>query len=445
MKLAAVGVGNAGSRVVNRILATEKASNRTLCGGDALLVNSTTPTFDTTEHVPEERRLTIGDAYWEVDEVDIDGDPDLGADVAREERNEINRAFDLIDFQRIDGVLVVAGLGGGTGGGAGSVVIDQLKSICDVPVYAVGVLPGESEGPGPALTAARSLQSFVDRADNVILFDNDTWLPDDPWRVSTTDTDAENVDSPDDVIEAEETVAEDAADATVATDGAGEPGEARETDGIGEDDEDRLMEAYGRVNVELAERLVALFAAGGMEGTLSSETQLDPSDIMRMLDTGGVSSIGYASIDLPSSGGLTGWLRALRDLLPWTGDEATDDDEATDAARINGLVRRAARSKLTLPCRMASADRALIVLSGPPETLSRKGFESGRYWLEREADIVDVMAGNEPHDGSATLTGVVLFSNVTDVPRIDAMQELALEHQPTPTDGGWRFGMTHPS
>jgi cell division GTPase FtsZ len=94
---------------------------------------------------------------------------------------------------------------------------------------------------------------------------------------------------------------------------------------------------------------------------------------------------------------------------------------------------------------MASADRALIVLSGPPGTLSRKGFESGRYWLEREADIVDVMAGDEPHDGSATLTGVVLFSNVTDVPRIDAMQELALEHQPTPTDGGWRFGMTQPS
>jgi cell division GTPase FtsZ len=131
--------------------------------------------------------------------------------------------------------------------------------------------------------------------------------------------------------------------------------------------------------------------------------------------------------------------------LPWTGDDTVDGDEATDAARINGLVRRAARSKLTLPCEMSSADRALVVLAGPPGTLSRKGFETGRYWLEQEADIVDVMAGDEPHDGSPTITGVVLFSNVTDVPRIDAMQELALEHQPAPTDDGWRFGVTQPS
>jgi cell division GTPase FtsZ len=427
MKLAVVGVGNGGSRIVNQILATEKASGRTLCDGRALLVNSTTPTFETTEHVPEERRLTIGDAYWEVDEVAVDGDPDLGAEVAREERNEINRAFDLIEFQAVDGVLVVAGLGGGTGGGAGSVVIDQLKAICDSPVYAVGVLPSESEGSRPALTAARSLQSFVERADNVVLFDNDAWIADDPWREATDTTD----------------------EAEVGRDG--------DTDGGGDDDVDeRVMEAYGRANAVLADRLVALFGAGGIDGTASSETQLDPSDIMRMLDTGGVSSIGSASIELPRSGGVRGWLRALHDRLPWT-DDATDDEAATDAARINSLVRRAARSKLTLPCELSSADRALIVLSGPPGTLSRKGFESGRYWLEQEADVVDVMAGDEPDDGSATLTGVVLFSNVTDVSRIDAMQETALEHQqststPTstststaPAADGWQFGTTRPS
>ena len=82
---------------------------------------------------------------------------------------------------------------------------------------------------------------------------------------------------------------------------------------------------------------------------------------------------------------------------------------------------------MTLPCDVASADRALIALSGPAESLSRKGFENGRYWLEREADIVDVVAGDRPHDGASELTAVVLFSNVTGVPRIEAMQETALE------------------
>jgi cell division GTPase FtsZ len=323
---------------------------------------------------------------------------------------------------------VVAGLGGGTGGGAGSVVIDQLQSICDVPVYAVGVLPSESEGSRPALTAARSLQSFVDRADNVVLFDNDAWIADDVWDTPPTTTDRSGDEGADDDADGDEDVDDDA-------------------DG-------RVMDAYGQANAVLADQLVALFGAGGVDGTVSSETQLDPSDIMRMLDTGGVSSIGSASIDLPRNGGVQGWLRALRDLLPWT-DGAADEEEATDAARINSLVRRAARSKLTVSCEISSADRALIVLSGPPGTLSRKGFESGRYWLEQEADVVDVMAGDEPHDGSATLTGVVLFSNVTDVPRIDAMQEAALEHhQSTSTAAStattaaadeWQFDTTQPS
>jgi cell division GTPase FtsZ len=84
MKLAVVGVGNAGSRIVNQILDRETTTGRNLSDGNALLVNSTEPTFDTTERVPEDRRLTIGDVHWEIDSADIDGDPDLAAEVARE-------------------------------------------------------------------------------------------------------------------------------------------------------------------------------------------------------------------------------------------------------------------------------------------------------------------------------------------------------------------------
>lgn len=397
MKLAVVGVGSAGSRIVNQILAHEKASGRDLCDGNALLITSTDPAFDATEHVPPERRLTIGDVYWKVDSANIDDDPDLAAEVAREEGNEIIRAFDLIEFHQVDGILVVAGLAGGTGGGAGAVVIEQLQEICDEPVYAVGVLPSESEGQRPALTAARALQSFVEKADNVIAFDNDAWQTEE-----TADGEAD---------------ASQEADAT--------------------------RESYARANAALAERIVTLFAAGEFDGA-SPENRMDPSDVVRTLDTGGVSSIGYASIDAPRTDGIRSWLRNWRDRLPWTPDpEAEDQAEPTDAAKINKLVRRAARSRLTLPCEVSSADRALIVLSGPSRALSRKGFESGRYWLEGEADIVDVMAGDEPHDRSSTLTAVVLFSNVTDVPRIDAMQKRAVDSQ-TPNADGMRSGAANP-
>ncbi len=394
MKLGVVGVGDAGSRIVNRILAVEKAFGRNLCNGNALLITSTKPAFETTERVPEERRLTIGDVQWEVDNTTIEGNPDVGRDVAIEEQNEIIRAFDRIEFQELDGVLVVAGLAGGTGGGAGAVVLDQLQTICDDPVYAVAVLPEESEGRRPALNAARSLQSFVERADNVIAFDNEAWRANDATVPGSRTTDEDD----------------DPADDSSGEDPhhAADPG------------------SYARVNAALAERLVTLFAAGEFGDDSAADHQMDPSDIMRTLDTGGLSSIGYASTDVEQLGGILPWIRAVRERLPWTADDEEAGDEATDAATINALVRRAARSKLTLPCNVQSADRALILLSGPPRTLSRKGFESGRYWLESEADVVDVMAGDEPHEGSGTLTAVVLFANVTDVPRIEAMQETAL-------------------
>ena len=430
MKLAVVGVGSAGSRIVNQILDREKASGRNLCNGNALLINSTTPAFNATEHVPPERRLTIGDVYWKVDSANIDDDPDLAAEVAREEQNEINRAFDLLAFHEVDGVLVVAGLAGGTGGGAGAVVIDQLKEICDEPVYAVGILPSESEGQAPALTAARSLQSFVGNADNVIAFDNDAWRADDL-------SDAEPAAAP-----GTEATEESDAEATETADDGDVPVEANGT-----------AEEYARANAALAERLVALFAAGEFDGGPLSENRLDPSDIMQTLETGGISSIGYASTDLPRTGGVRSWIDAVADRLPWSSDrlhwpsarlpwssddadgETDDEDEPTDAAKIDRLVRRAARSELTLPCAVSSADRALIILSGPTRTLSRKGFESGRYWLENEADIVDVKAGDEPHDRATSLTAVVLFSNVTDVPRIDELQATAVgQNQPPSTD-----------
>lgn len=414
MKLAVVGVGNAGSRVANRILEVEAATGRNLSGGNALLFNTSPPSFDAAEQVPEERQVMIGDVHRDVNGDGTDGDPELGAEVARDDSDEILRAFDAIEFFEIDGVLVVAGLGGGTGGGAGAVVIDEIQNICDDPIYALGILPSEAEGSVPALTASRSLQSFVDRADNVVAFDNEAWR------------DAQ-------------VTAEDAY--LSAADGR-----------------------YERVNEALATRVVTLFAAGEVAGPTAAENRMDPSDLMRTLDTGGLSSIGYAASEVePEPGGLLSWLRSLplvdrwfSPATPTRGEVIQKDDEVespededeeaegevdtTSAARIERLVRRAVRSTLTLPCDVSSADRALVLLSGPSRELSRKGFETSRYWLEGEADTVEVMAGDEPHEGARELTATVLLSNVTDVPRIEAMQNRAAAALDREADGPGEAG-----
>lgn len=364
VKLAIVGIGNAGCRITNRILHVEKTSGRDLCNGNSLLINTNRTDFDASRFVPDERRLLIGDIHQAERGHGIDGDPDLAAEVAQDERNEIIRAFDNIEFTAVDGVLVIAGLGGGTGGGAGAVILDILQSICDKPVYGVAVLPSQDEGPETAMNAARALQSFVATANNVIVLDNEAWGN---------------------------------------RNGADQP-------------------AYDEINLRFARRIITLFGVGEMNGQRSAETRMDPSDIIRTLNTGGISTIGYASTGLSPRPGL---LSRLIRYLPWRLNGDDPGDGTTEAAKINRLVRQATRSQLTLPCDVSSAERALIMLSGPPKELSRKGFESGRYWLEQEADTVEVMAGDEPHRHATQLTAAVLLANVTEVPRIDDMQEQA--------------------
>jgi cell division GTPase FtsZ len=365
MKLALVGIGGAGSRLVDEIHGVETAGDRQLCYGHLLTVDISRTVDDEFDHVPPEKHVTIGDTHREVDS-GVDGDQDLAVEISRTDFPEIHRTLDSIPMRKLDGVLVVAGLGGGTGSGAGAVLVERLQDMYDKPVYVLGVLPGEYEGGRPALNAARSLRSLVPAADSVVLFDNDRWVS--------------------------------------GSDDAG-------------------TDRYEQVNRELASRIVTLFAREDTDPDAIGANTMDSSDLIRTLSPGGVASIGYAETDLDDGGGFLSWLRSL---LPGGGDD--DSDEPTDAVKIQGLVRQALNSRLTLPCEVSSAERALVVLSGPPEELSRRGFESARQWLEEEAETVEVLAGDDPRAGASTVSAAVLLSNVTEVPRIDALQRRAVEY-----------------
>ncbi|QCW02098.1 tubulin/FtsZ family protein [Natrinema pallidum] len=362
MKLATIGVGNAGSKIIDRMLEFEDKTGRSLCR-HVLVINSARTDLAKPDYVPEDRRILIGDTHKKAKGHGVGGDVEVGAEVAKHDIDEIRRAFDDVEIHEVDAIIVAAGLGGGTGSGAGPVVIEELQKMYDEPVYGLGILPGEYEGGRPALNAARSLQSFVQKVDNFIAFDNDAWRS----RGQT------------------------------------------------------IEEGYEQMNRELAVRIVTLLAAGEIDETDVAENAMDSSDIMRTLDTDGVSSIGYASTTI-SSDADDGLLNRFRE------DEKPVGD-ATDAAKIKGLVRRAVNSRLTIPCEVTSADRALIILSGPSELISRKGIESARQWLENEADTVDILAGDDPRPNASELSAVVLLSNVTETPRVDEIQSQAVDAQ----------------
>jgi cell division GTPase FtsZ len=365
MKFALVGVGGAGGRVVDTLHRAETQTGREFSKGSLLAFDTKREAFEQYDHIPLDRHVLVGDTHPEIRGDGVAGDVDLAASVAQEDRDELHREIDKLDIHKLDAIVLVAGLGGGTGGGVGSVLLESLTQLTDTPLYALGILPDRTESDQRVVNAARSLQSFVRFADSVILFDNDAWF--------------------------------------------------------NSSSEASLTDAYDDLNETLTTRVMASLALGELEDADIAENTLDSSDLLKTLRTGGVATLGYSSFDLDRPDGVVDRIKSLFS----NGDD--DEPASTLAMRTKDLIKHAGSRKLSLPCSTSSADRALVVLSGPPEEISRKGFEKGRYWLEQETGAAEVFAGDEPRPNATTVSASIVFANVTEVPRIDQLQQRAVD------------------
>lgn len=296
----------------------------------------------------------------------VGADNELGARIAADEIYTIQSAVDRRGTHRVDAFVIIAGLGGGTGSGGAPVVARRLKKLYTEPVYAIGILPSSDEGALYSLNAARSLMTLVKEVDNLILFDNDAWK-----------------------IEGS-----------------------------------TLQESYRYMNDELVRRLGILFGAG--ERIIPSEVGekvVDASEIQNTLNTGGVSAIGYAREEISTPAGGFGFLFGRRR------KRGTPMDTVDATTRVVSLVRRAVMGRLTVPCDPTTAEKALVLVAGPPSYLDRKGTEKARLWVEELIEGTEVRAGDYPVPTSKHVASVVVFSGVRDVPRIKELQRIAVEAQ----------------
>lgn len=361
MKFATIGYGNAGGKITDKLLEFQEETGRNLIRS-AIAVNSARVDLARLEHMPEENRFLIGQTDDRVKGHGVGSNPDLGAEITRNDRYEIDRALDAVPVYEIDAFLIIAGLGGGTGSGGAPELAKKIEERFDEPVYGFGVLPSKEEGGRAVLNAARSFPTFAEATANLMLFDNNSWR------------------------------------------GSG----------------DTVESGFERTNREIAKRVATLLGAGEIDGSTISENAMDASDVRRTLNTGGVSTIAYAETSNISTG--------QRGLLSSFRSNGNGSHSKTDpATKVNGLIRQAVQSRMTCAANIKSVERSLIVLSGPPEALSRKGLESGRQWLQEQTESVEVLSGDDPRQNSDTLSAVVLLSNVTDVPPIDQLQEIAVD------------------
>jgi cell division GTPase FtsZ len=246
MKLAMIGFGQAGGKIVDKFVEYDKRHNAGIVKA-AVAVNTAKADLMGLTHIPEEKRVLIGQSR--VKGHGVGADNELGAEVAEEDVDEVQGAIDSVPVHEVDAFLVVSGLGGGTGSGGAPVLAKHLKRIYTEPVYGLGVLPGSDEGGIYTLNAARSFQTFVREVDNLLVFDNDAWR---------------------------------------------KTGES-------------VQGGYDEINEEIVKRFGILFGAGEVTGGEVAESVVDSSEIINTLAGGGVSTVGYAREEVEeaqSSGGL---------------------------------------------------------------------------------------------------------------------------------------------
>ena len=376
MRVFFIGFGQAGGKLVDMFLAQDRKLGSTSFRG--IVINTARTDLMGIKNIPMEDRLLIGQTMVKGHGVGTDNV--TGAKVAADEIDTIISAIDRRGTHDIDAFVVCAGLGGGTGSGGSPVLCRHLKRIYREPVYAVGIIPAPEEGRLYSLNAARSLSTLVNEADNVIVFDNSAW----------------------------------------------------------KNDGESVKSAYERLNEEIVRRFGVLFRAGEVGKYGVGEMVVDSSEIINTLRGGGISSVGYAiseaipvakgggkpSSKKDSNGGLLSSILGKKEKKaePHV-DIASGEDKS---AKIIGLVRRAMLGRLTLPCDYSTAERALVLVAGPPTELDRKGVGKSKSWVEENIAGVEVRGGDYPVD-SGYVAAVVLLASIGEAPRIRELMELAKE------------------
>ena len=367
MRIFFIGFGQAGGKIVDMFLEQDKKLGRTSFRGIA--VNTARTDLMGLKHIELKDRILIGQTVVKGHGVGTDNA--AGAKITMDEADAILSAIDRRGIHDIDAFMIIAGLGGGTGSGGSPVLVRQLKKVYHEPVYVLGILPAPEEGRLYSLNAARSLATLIKEADNTFVFDNSAW----------------------------------------------------------KNEGESVKSAFSRLNDEIVRRFGVLLRAGEVGKAGVGEMVIDSSEIINTLRGGGISTVGYAIAAVTTnrskksvSGIIDGIKSTIRKREP--NEEVLLGEDRT--AKIISLARRAMLGRLTLPCDFSTAERALVLIAGPPDELDRKGIEKAKSWVEENIAGVEVRGGDYPVN-SNYVAAVIILSTIGSAPRIKELLSIARE------------------
>ncbi|RPI37504.1 MAG: hypothetical protein EHM53_10580 [Methanoregulaceae archaeon] len=387
MRIIAIGIGGAGCRIVNSLYAIDRKSSKVACV-QGLAVDVDEETIKQLTALPENARMCFSALE--------PGTPDSsGAErqTAPIDINEIISRIQNMENGENDAIVFCCGLGGSMVDVAPHIIAGLRSSIVE-PIFGLVTLPCLAEGERISGKAADDIEMLSSLLDGIILFDNETWYK----KIK-----AEKAHLP-----------------------AKEMGFAEK---IGLKKSEKPLPpaqaTYQNLNEAIVRRIGLMLRAGEFRadgGIDLAEVVLDSGEVLNTMKGMGFITIGYAVEKLPRDP-----LRFLSWLKP---AGIFDEEQKKKASRIVELAKQAIYHEISTPCDLTSAHKALVLVAGPSQELSMKGFMTVRKWIDRSIAGLETRSGDYPIVNTKNVAIIVMLSGLENIPRITELKEIRSQSKP---------------
>jgi cell division GTPase FtsZ len=381
MRVLAIGLGGAGARIVD-VLYGQDLQGSIHCMS-ALAVDFDIDTLMRLKYLP-----SIGRIHFPPIDPTAPYDVETTIDIV-----EVMTQIQQVDTIEIDSILIFAGLGGSMVDAALLIIPELRKSFIE-PIFAVVTLPCGGEGKKRSAKAADDIEKLKPLVDAVILFDNDTWYR----RIK------------DELAITVEKVAKREIPKRLAKKILQQPLNRKEY-------------IHNLLNTHLARQMGLILHAGEFsdEGVEVGEVVLDAGEVLNTLVGMGLVAIGYAAESLPS-----GYLKFLDRWRPASYFIQTSQNKAS---RIVSLAKKAIYEEVSVPCDLTSAEKALVLIAGPSQELSMRGFQTVRKWIDRSIAGLEMRSGDYPIQNTRYVGIIIMLSGMRNIPRLDELVQLREEYR----------------
>ncbi len=376
MRLLILGLGTAGSRIADAIVRPSENSSR--CSTvHAIAVDNDPAVLARLKHIDEEAKF-----YFPRDDLKA---PELLT--TNFTIDELHMKFKSYDIGQHDAILLCGGLGGGLIN-----LVPHLVSIIREtmyePVFGLFTLPTEMEGEKRLKAAIEDLHASRPGLDGMIIFDNQIW-----YDRAVKQIQAANQQKPTGIVE------------KIATSGTGPK---------------ISTDPYDLINWNIARRLRLLIHAGDIQGEVP-ETVLDTREILNTISCSGYITIGLSEEKLPD--------RSIKDIFVPKNESLVHRQQR--AGRIVRLAEKAVFREISAYCELSSTEKALILLAGPEEELSMKGYMAIRKWIDESINGFELRSGDLPLSPrqSPHISVLIVLAGVTRVDRVADLERRFLKKE----------------